>query len=62
MRWTSAVKPIGFKRYWVASNGRLHRDDGPAVEHPSGYKEWWVRGQFQYSSFLHNLGIMRDPM
>lgn len=23
----------------------LHRLDGPAVEHPDGSKEWWVRGK-----------------
>ncbi len=23
-------------------NGKLHREDGPAIEYANGYKEWWV--------------------
>ena len=26
------------------SNKMLHREDGPAVEHPDGRKEWWIHG------------------
>ena len=25
-------------------NGKYHREDGPAVEYASGYKEWWLMG------------------
>jgi hypothetical protein len=25
--------------------GQLHREDGPAVEYPSGFKIWWVNGK-----------------
>lgn len=25
-------------------NGKLHREDGPAVVRPDGTKEWWVEG------------------
>jgi hypothetical protein len=25
--------------------GELHRTDGPAVERPNGYREWWVEGK-----------------
>lgn len=25
-------------------NDNLHREDGPAVEFPDGYKEWWLEG------------------
>ncbi len=24
--------------------GRLHREDGPAVEYPNGTKKWWLNG------------------
>lgn len=27
------------------SEGKLHREDGPAVELPSGYKEWFLNGK-----------------
>ena len=26
--------------YWV--DGKLHREDGPAVIYSDGYKEWWL--------------------
>ena len=25
-------------------NGKLHREDGPAVERSNGDKEWWLNG------------------
>ena len=28
----------GFKSWRL--NGKLHREDGPAIEHPDGTKEW----------------------
>ena len=31
-------------KFWLL-NGNLHREDGPAVEWPSGYKEWWLNGE-----------------
>jgi hypothetical protein len=33
----------GTKRYFL--NGKLHRLDGPAVEHPRGSKEWYFEGE-----------------
>jgi hypothetical protein len=29
---------------WRNEAGELHREDGPAIELASGYKEWWVNG------------------
>ena len=29
--------------YWYL-NGKLHREDGPAVEYPSGFKAWYLDG------------------
>ena len=26
-------------------NGKLHREDGPAVERADGHKEWYVKGK-----------------
>ena len=26
-------------------NGKLHREDGPAIEHPSGTKCWYINGK-----------------
>jgi len=26
-------------------SGKLHRDDGPAVEYSNGRKEWWIDGK-----------------
>jgi hypothetical protein len=33
----------GSKQWWL--NGRLHREDGPAIEWPGGGKEWWLNGK-----------------
>ena len=34
-------------------NGKLHRENGPAIEYASGSKEWWIEGkQLTESEFL----------
>ena len=30
---------------WWLENGKLHREDGPAVEFFSGEKAWWINGK-----------------
>jgi len=30
---------------WRNESGQLHREDGPAIEHLEGAKEWWLNGQ-----------------
>jgi hypothetical protein len=30
---------------WRNSNGELHRDDGPAIEHADGGQFWYQRGE-----------------
>ena len=30
---------------WRLPNGNFHREDGPAIEHNSGYKGWWINGK-----------------
>jgi antitoxin component YwqK of YwqJK toxin-antitoxin module len=34
------VSPDGTKEWYI--NGKLHREDGPAVEHVSGDKSWYL--------------------
>jgi hypothetical protein len=41
-----AEHPNGSKLWYL--NGKLHREDGPAVEWADGRKEWWLNGK-QYS-------------
>ena len=36
--------PNGTKEWRL--NGKLHREDGPAVENAYGYKEWLLNGQY----------------
>ena len=33
----------GFKEWFL--NGKYHREDGPAWEHPNGTKQWWLNGK-----------------
>ena len=35
--------PNGDKVWWL--NGKLHREDGPAVEWANGRKEWFLNGK-----------------
>jgi hypothetical protein len=41
-RLTTSVDSEG-NRFWHL-DGKLHREDGPAVEWADGMKEWWVNG------------------
>ena len=36
--------PNGNKAWFL--NGKLHREDGPAIEDPNGHKEWYLNGKF----------------
>ena len=38
------VNSNGTKRWYL--NGKLHREDGPAIEWSDGSKEWWLNGQY----------------
>ena len=35
-------KEIGSKRWF--HNGKLHRENGPAIIYPSGFKYWYLNG------------------
>ena len=41
--YTVKVDNNGNKRWY--SNGKLHREDGPAIECADGDKEWWINGK-----------------
>ena len=32
------------KEWW--QNGKRHREDGPAIEHSDGRREWYLNGQW----------------
>lgn len=32
-------------KVWKNKAGKLHREDGPAIERASGSKEWWIDGE-----------------
>ena len=43
IKYTVAVESNGSKSWWL--NGKLHREDGPAVECANGDKSWWLNGK-----------------
>lgn len=38
------IDKYGNKR-WYNAVGQFHREDGPAIEHPSGYSGWFLNGK-----------------
>ena len=40
---TCQTYPNGTKKWWL--NDKLHREDGPAVEHTNGYKVWYLNSK-----------------
>lgn len=63
--WLNRLAPFaeGQRSLWVRGRGRqlFHRDDGPAVEHPSGHKEWYRNGEFLFSSATGQIGERLFP-
>jgi hypothetical protein len=43
IEYTVRVWPSGSKRWYL--NGKLHREDGPAIEYASGSKYWYLNGK-----------------
>ena len=43
IKYEVKVYPNGDKEWYL--NGKLHREDGPAVEWADGYKEWFLNGK-----------------
>lgn len=40
---TTTVVNRGGSKYWYVED-KLHREDGPAVEHLDGHREWYIDG------------------
>ncbi len=43
IEYTVKVYPDGTKFWYL--NGKLHREDGPAIEWAEGTKSWWLNGK-----------------
>ena len=43
IEYTVKVYPNGDKSWYL--NGKLHREDGPAVEYANGTKSWYLNGE-----------------
>ena len=43
IEYTVKVWANGYKAWYL--NGKLHREDGPAMEWANGYKAWWLNGK-----------------
>ena len=41
----SVINKNGTK-FWYNSDGNYHREDGPAIEHAGGSKEWCKHGKY----------------
>ena len=44
MKPVMTIDEHGTKRWYI--NGKLHREDGPAVEWTDGEKQWFINGKF----------------
>jgi hypothetical protein len=43
IEYTVKVWSNGTKSWWL--NGKLHREDGPAIDRSNGTKSWWLNGK-----------------
>jgi hypothetical protein len=43
IEYTVKVSDTGDKYWWI--NGKLHREDGPAIEYADGHKYWYLKGK-----------------
>jgi hypothetical protein len=43
MKNDMTIDTFGNKSWWF--NGKLHREDGPAIEYSSGSKQWYRNGK-----------------
>lgn len=51
------------KEWWV--NGERHREDGPAIEHEDGHKEWFLNGvsysEEEFNAVSKDLSTNKKP-
>jgi hypothetical protein len=59
---TCNIDVNGNKRWWL--NGKVHREDGPAIEWKDGDKEWWLNGEeyITNKSFQIDANLSDDDM
>ena len=58
IEYTVKVSKAGDK-YWYL-NGKLHREDGPAVEYVGGDKSWYLNGN-RLTEEQHKIAIAAKP-
>ena len=47
------VRTVLMDRVEYRLHGKLHREDGPAIEFSNGFKQWWLDGErFKEEEFL----------
>ena len=51
------VDKNGTKRWYL--NDELHREDGPAVEHTDGGKEWWLHDKLVHPEQIVDYHLIR---
>jgi hypothetical protein len=52
------VKVYEDRTLWFL-NGKCHREDGPAIEHPNGTKSWYINGkQLSEAEFINKTQII----
>ena len=39
------VRTVLMDRVEYRLHGKLHREDGPAIEYTNGFKQWWLDGK-----------------
>lgn len=42
---SNPLKDYNGTQRWLDVNGKLHREDGPAVMYSDGYKAWLIHGE-----------------
>ena len=50
--------PMGAKEWWL--NGKLHREDGPAIEWADGSKEWYLNGKLHEAWYLYDEEVTEE--
>jgi hypothetical protein len=59
-KYTVIVYNDGSRSWWL--DFQLHREDGPAVEYPNGYKGWYLKGEkLTEEEFLKRTQPQPDP-
>jgi len=53
-RPTLSILPDGTEEWWL--DGKLHREDGPAIINANGRQEWWLDGE-QVDPVVHMVMI-----